>query len=141
MNKKTWCDEWNMLKEKDQLMVWAMFGKDRLREQFKNDFENLASPVYLLRNAKYNFRLYGFNKECNRCNGSGNYSYNQRTGRTCFKCIGTKYELVIPEKRDLDKFILKYPEGIRYSEDLKNGMIKGKGKFLAKFDKKEAAIV
>ena len=25
---------------------------------------------------------------CSRCGGSGHYSYNQRTGTTCFKCLG-----------------------------------------------------
>jgi len=26
---------------------------------------------------------------CSRCGGSGHYSYNQRTGTTCFKCLGS----------------------------------------------------
>jgi hypothetical protein len=27
---------------------------------------------------------------CSRCNGSGEYKYNQRTGRRCFKCDGKR---------------------------------------------------
>ena len=93
----------------------------------------------LLKNAKFNFRLYGFNKVCTRCSGSGEYSYNMRHGRTCYKCAGTKWELDSPGKRELIKLMDLYPEGIRYSEDLKNGKVKGKGNFLAKFKNKEVS--
>ena len=137
VNKKSWCEDWKMLKEKDQLMIWAMFGKEGLRDKFINDFDNLAYPEDLKKNALFNYRLYGFNKICNRCNGSGEYSYNQRSGRTCFKCAGTKYEVAVPGKSQLEKLMIKYPEGVQYSEDLKNGKIKGKGVFLAKFKSKE----
>lgn len=131
--KKNWCEDWKGLPERDQLSIWAMFGKERLREQFKNDFENLASPVELLKNARFNFRLYGFNKPCSRCTGTGMYAYNPRFGRTCFKCAGTSWEVKVPSKSELNKFINQFPEGIRYNEKLKAGEIKGDGQFLAKF--------
>lgn len=32
-------------------------------------------------------------EKCTRCNGTGQFSYNPRDGRTCFKCNGRKVQL------------------------------------------------
>lgn len=45
-------------------------------------------PLGLTHNA------FGFPVEtCSRCDGSGQYSYNQRDGKRCFKCAGNGYNL------------------------------------------------
>jgi hypothetical protein len=41
--------------------------------------------------------------ECTRCGGTGHFSYNQRTGTTCFKCSGTRVQLTRAGKAAFDK--------------------------------------
>jgi hypothetical protein len=129
--KYSWCKEWKKLEEKDQTIVWSMFGKDWILKEYKESFSTLKSPQKLLQSALQNFYRMGWNKECTRCGGSGNYSYNMRFGTKCFKCSGKKIQSVTPSKAEIKKFLTKYPEGILNSEHKKE--IKGKGEYKLKW--------
>jgi hypothetical protein len=135
--KYQWCCQWKKLEEKEQQIIWAIFGKDNLRESFKNNIDKIFMPDKLRSKAMRNFYLLGWNKPCTRCGGSGHYSYCQRFGTTCFKCDGNKLQTVTPTKREIEKFLKLYPEGIVNSNDYKNDLIKGKGTYKVK--RKEAA--
>jgi hypothetical protein len=44
---------------------------------------------------QYEINQFGFPvEECSRCDGSGQYSYCQRYGTTCFKCSGTGKQII-----------------------------------------------
>ena len=137
--KRIWCRTWKGLDEKDQIIIWAVFGKDSLREKFKNEILTLKDPRQLLRSALKCFYLIGWNKPCGRCGGSGRYSYCERFKDKCFRCSGTKDEITTPTKRDLEKLIRLYPEGIAYSEDYKKHAITGKGKYKREIQKETVA--
>jgi hypothetical protein len=123
-----WCKDWKKLEEKDQQIIWAIFGKDNLRNLYKTQLLELKSPDKLRRVAMRSFYLMGWNKPCTRCGGTGHYSYNMRHGTTCFKCSGNKLQSVTPTKAELKKFLAKYPEGIKYTED----DVRGKGEYKLK---------
>ena len=113
--RKNWCNEWKAWfekEEKKQLVIFAQYGKDSIRENLIKEPETLKTPTELYNAAVNNFRIAGYNKPCTRCNGSGRYSYNMRSGSTCFKCQGKKLQAVIPSKRELEKLIKEYPAGI-----------------------------
>lgn len=130
ISRYDWCNNWKNLEEKEQETIWAVFGKDSLREMFKNNIEDLKSPNRLYNSALVYFYKIGFNKECTRCGGSGRYSWNYRDGDKCFKCNGRKLQTVNPTKAQIRRFLKKYPEGLKYSEEAKR-TVRGKGKILA----------
>jgi hypothetical protein len=131
-NKYNWCQSWKRLDEKDQLLIWAMFGKEWILKEYKENFKTLKTPEKLRSSALKNFYRMGWNKPCTRCGGSGRYSYCTAYGSTCFKCSGNKLQLTVPTKAELNRFLKKYPEGLT---NLPNDIfyeIKGKGEYKLK---------
>jgi hypothetical protein len=135
--KNLWCRQWQRLEEKEQKLIWALYGKDVLRNEYINNIEKIFSPDKLRSKAMRAVYLMGWNKPCTRCGGSGHYSYCERFGTTCFKCDGNKLQTVTPTKREIESWLKKYPEGIFNSDDYKKDLIKGKGQYKVK--RKEAA--
>ena len=130
LKRKVFCKQWQRdIDEKKALVIWAQFGKDKLRQDLINEPEKVKDPDRLYQTAVKNFLLQGHNKVCTRCDGKGTYSYNPRSGRTCFKCSGRKWQPVIPSKRDLLKLIEQYPGGIVFDNPDYTG---GTGKVLKK---------
>ena len=135
--KYSWCKQWKALEEKQQQIIFAVYGKDYLRELYKNEITKIKNPEKLYTHALRNLYLLGWNKNCTRCGGSGNYSYCQRFGTKCFKCDGNKQQVVTPTKAEIARLLKKYPEGIVHSEDYEADLIRGKGEYKKK--QKEAA--
>lgn len=132
LKKYEWCSQWKRLEEKEQQLIWAIFGKEALRQTYIDKIETILTPDKLRSKAMRFAYLMGWNKPCTRCGGSGHYSYCQRFGTTCFKCDGNKLQTVTPTKREIDKWLKNYPEGILNSEDFKKDLIKGKGEYKVK---------
>lgn len=53
----------------------------------------------------------GFRQPCNRCGGSGHYSYNQMTGTICFGCNGKKFVSMKLTRKILDEAKVKVDAG------------------------------
>jgi hypothetical protein len=82
-----------------------------------------TDPHKIEQSVKYRINLLGYADACSRCGGTGNYSYNQITGTTCFKCNGNGKqmpkltgELIAKLKADVDSGRLAAAQEVKRKE-------------------------
>jgi len=57
---------------------------------------------------------YGFPLEvCGRCHGTGNYSYNEIDGTTCYGCSGSGFKITKSAQKAYDAFLTAYKKAQR----------------------------
>lgn len=85
MNKEMWIERFEELPVSDQKLILAAFPGilDRISD-------NTEIPYKLAKNVRtWLGKKKDFTCICPRCNGTGEYSFNQRDGKRCLKCVGT----------------------------------------------------
>jgi len=88
---------WNSEKPLIQEYILTMIPE--LQQRISNGNVQNLSVNHLLKVANQRLYKMGYTKTCPRCGGTGNYSFNQMYGTTCFKCGGKKIVLQTVTKK------------------------------------------
>ena len=86
---KAWKSAFDRLQPREQQIINAAYPQ--LLEKSKGRRFQAPSKIYAFALAR--IKNAGFMQKCERCGGSGAFSYNQRDGKKCFRCGGSGYAL------------------------------------------------
>ena len=87
MKAASWTKAWDKLSNKDRELVEIVF--DDLQNIETHSRKKPATLVAIAKNVLHRKGILE-HATCGRCGGSGQFSWNAKTGSTCFKCNGKK---------------------------------------------------